>query len=122
MNRIKALRRKHKMTQDALGKYLNTTKQTIHKYETEVVYNIPMKNLKQLTELFNVSVEYLYGWDTQSDPKDIIDPKTIYPFLKDERLVNLLTGFEGWSNAEKQVIYQLLEGQIALKEKKEGRK
>lgn len=41
--RIKLLREKANMTQEELAKLLNTTKQTIYKYEQSVVTNIPSK-------------------------------------------------------------------------------
>ena len=43
-NRLKALRKSKKMTQDELAAALGTSKQTIHRYENGIITNIPPEN------------------------------------------------------------------------------
>ena len=67
--RIKILREKYEMTQDELAKKIGTTKQTIYKYETDVITNIPSDKIEKMAELFSVKPAYLMGWDdTMSTP------------------------------------------------------
>ena len=61
--RIKALREQFGMTQDELAEKLGTTKQTIYKYETGVVTNIPSDKIEEMAALFGVTPSYLMGWD-----------------------------------------------------------
>ena len=64
--RIKAAREALDMTQEELGKLCNTTKQTIFKYETGIVTNIPLDRLEQLAERLGVTPAYLTGWSTDA--------------------------------------------------------
>lgn len=63
--RIKALREQFGMTQDELAEKLGTTKQTIFKYETDVITNIPSDKIEKMAELFGVDPSYLMGWDSK---------------------------------------------------------
>ena len=61
--RIKKLRESHNMTQDQLAEISNTSKQTIYKYETDKITNIPSDKIEAMAEAFGVSPAYLMGWD-----------------------------------------------------------
>jgi transcriptional regulator with XRE-family HTH domain len=66
--RIKELRKKKNLTQEQLARMLKTTKQTIYKYETNVVTNIPIEKVKRMSEIFGASVQYIMCAD--NDPKE----------------------------------------------------
>ena len=61
--RIKAARERRDMTLDEVAKRCNTTKQTIFKYENEIVTNIPYDKIVLLSNALDVSPSYLFGWD-----------------------------------------------------------
>jgi len=61
--KIRMLRKQHGITQEELAEYLNTTKQTIYKYEMGIITNIPLDKIEKLAKKFNVSAAYLAGWD-----------------------------------------------------------
>ena len=61
--RIKELREKRNLTQEELAKKLNTTKQTISKYEKDIVTNIPSDRIEELCTVLNSTPEYILGWD-----------------------------------------------------------
>lgn len=65
--RIKRAREAAGMTQEQLGKFCNSTKQTIYKYETGVVTNIPTNKLEQIAKALNVTPQYLTGWQMRLD-------------------------------------------------------
>ena len=65
--KIRAQREQSGMTQTELGKACGVTKQTIFKYETGVVTNIPLDKLMLISGALNVSAAYLMGWE--DDPK-----------------------------------------------------
>lgn len=71
--RIKALRTSAQMTQDELAKRLDTTKQTIYKYENDIVTNIPLDKIEIMSRLFNVQPSYITGW--VDAPPDILSPE-----------------------------------------------
>lgn len=64
--RIKSCREKANLTQDELAKRLATTKQTIYKYENNIVTNIPSDKIEKMAELFNVTPGFLMGWEKES--------------------------------------------------------
>lgn len=62
--RIKLLREKANMTQEELAKLLNTTKQTIYKYEQSIVTNIPSDRVERIAEVLNSTPAYIMGWES----------------------------------------------------------
>ena len=65
--RIKAARERRDMTLDEVAKRCNTTKQTIFKYENEIVTNIPYDKIVLLSNALDVSPSYLFGWDEKEN-------------------------------------------------------
>ena len=61
--RIKSAREAKKMTQEELGAACGTTKQSIFKYETGIVTNIPLDRLEKIAEILDVSPAFLMGWE-----------------------------------------------------------
>lgn len=60
--RIKRLRCELCLTQDDLALAANTTKQTIHKYETGIIANIPASKIKAIADRLYTTPSYLMGW------------------------------------------------------------
>jgi len=60
--RIRSLREAKRMTQGELGLLCGTTKQTIFKYESGIVTNLPFDRLERIAEVLDVSPIYLTGW------------------------------------------------------------
>lgn len=63
--KIKIARDNAGLTQEELGKKCGTTKQTIFKYETGVVTNIPIDRLELIAEAVGVSAASLLGWESK---------------------------------------------------------
>lgn len=65
---IKKKRTEKQLTQEQLARKIGTTKQTIHRYETGVIQNIPLKKLNQLAAALDVSLLLLLdpGGQTES--------------------------------------------------------
>lgn len=63
--KIKFSRENAGLTQEELGKKCGTTKQTIFKYETGVVTNIPIDRLEMIAKAVNVSAAWLLGWEVE---------------------------------------------------------
>ena len=62
--KIKQLREQNNMTQESLANCLNTTKQTIFKYENDIITNIPMNKLMKIAQVLKTTPEYLMGWES----------------------------------------------------------
>lgn len=65
--RIKALRLNSGLTQTYLAEILDTTKQTVYKYENDIITNIPSDKIEILSKYFNVSPAYILGWEDSSE-------------------------------------------------------
>lgn len=61
--RIKQLRKQHKMTQEQLGQIIGVQKAAIQKYEKGTVQNIKRASLIKLAEVLETTPEYILGWD-----------------------------------------------------------
>lgn len=61
--RIKQLRKQHKMTQEQLGQIIGVQKAAIQKYEKGTVQNIKRVSLIKLAEVLETTPEYILGWD-----------------------------------------------------------
>ena len=60
--RLKELRKQKKMTLDELAAKINTSKQTIHRYENGIITNIPHEKIEQLASALGCSPAELMGW------------------------------------------------------------
>lgn len=60
---IKLLRKQKGLTQEDLAKHINSTKQSIFKYESGIVTNIPIDKLTTIAKVLGCSPAYLLGWE-----------------------------------------------------------
>lgn len=74
--KIKEQRELLNLTQEELGKACGTTKQTIFKYETGIVTNIPMDRLCIIADKLRVTPSWLMGWDDNTPPSGTAAPLT----------------------------------------------
>ena len=65
--RLKAARERKEMTLDDVAKRCKTTRQTIYKYENEIVTNIPYDKIELLSEALGVTPSYLFGWEEKEN-------------------------------------------------------
>ena len=61
--RLKALRLDQGLTQDEVGQRVLVSKQTLYKYENDIVTNIPVDKIELLAEVYHVTPAYIMGWD-----------------------------------------------------------
>lgn len=78
--RIKELRESRKMTQEALGKAVGTTKQTIFKYETGKIENIPYSRLLAIADALGADPLEIIGWKA-ADEGDAGERMISVPFI-----------------------------------------
>ena len=69
-DRIKEKRLLNNVTQEELGKKAGVSKVTIHKYETNVITNIPSDRIKSIARALETTPAYLMGWENKVDNKD----------------------------------------------------
>lgn len=93
--RIKNMRLKNNLTQDELALRINTTKQTIHKYENGIITNIPSSKIEAIANVLNTTPDYLMGWTEEtshksSDYEEILALLEAMPEQKRENAIEYL--------------------------------
>lgn len=73
--RLKALRLDRGLTQDEVGKRVLVSKQTLYKYENDIVTNIPVDKIELLAEVYHVTPAYIMGWE---QPEEDVDDSPSY--------------------------------------------
>ena len=71
-DRIKHLRLEHGLTQTELANSIDSTKQTIFKYESGVITNIPSDKLELISKTLSTTPAYLMGWESHTNTSDVI--------------------------------------------------
>ena len=64
--RLKTLRLDRGLTQDEVGQRVLVSKQTLYKYENDIVTNIPADKIEMLAEVYGVTPAYIMGWESPS--------------------------------------------------------
>ena len=106
--RIRAARERREMTLDEVATRCNTTKQTIFKYENEIVTNIPYDKIVLLSNALDVSPSYLFGWDEkESSPSE--------PSLTEGEKV-LLDLFNRVPEDQQQLVLQMIRAALGSRE------
>lgn len=67
-SRIRTAREAKGFTLDDLGIRCGTTRQTIFKYETGLITNIPLDRIEKIASVLGVSPAYLTGWEDTAEP------------------------------------------------------
>lgn len=67
--RIRELRMISGLSQEELGRRIGVQRAAVNKYEIGTVQNIPITTIEKLAQVFNVSPNYIMGWDYKdADP------------------------------------------------------
>ena len=71
--RIKMCREAKQMTLEELSKYAQVTRQTLSRYETGVITNIPSDNIERIARALGTTPAYLMGWQSSPTKVDIME-------------------------------------------------
>ncbi|MDM8295071.1 XRE family transcriptional regulator [Enterocloster aldenensis] len=66
--RLKNLREKLGISQVDFADKINVSKQTLYKYENNIITNIPSDKIEAAASIGNISPAYLMGWDNNVGP------------------------------------------------------
>lgn len=66
-SKIKLRRKELGLSQTELAKSIGVSKQTLYKYETGIVTNIPSDKIELIAQKLDTSPAYLMGWEQNSD-------------------------------------------------------
>lgn len=71
--RIKSKRESLNISQTDLAKMIGVSKQTLYKYEQDIITNIPSDVIERLSEHLECTPAYLMGWDMKTAKNDIVE-------------------------------------------------
>ena len=75
-SRIKEAREKIGMSQTDMADRIGVSKQTLYKYENDIITNIPSDKIEEISALTGVSPAYMMGWETNQLPSEVIKLQT----------------------------------------------
>jgi transcriptional regulator with XRE-family HTH domain len=83
--RIRALRIQRGLRQEQLAQLIHVSKQTMYKYEFDIVTNIPSDKIETIAKVLNVSPAYIMGWTWSPSPSSMIqnhfsEPEALFKY------------------------------------------
>lgn len=66
--RIRELRMSKNISQTELADMIGQSKQTVYKYETNIVTNIPSDVVERIAIALGTTPSYIFGWSEKSEP------------------------------------------------------
>lgn len=109
--RIKKLRKERKLTLEELASKVNTTAQTIYKYENNIITNIPSDKIELLALNLNSTPSHLMGWD--SPEKDLKKYDTYNLNNLSEKEGELLINYRALDDFGKQTIEIMMNRELS---------
>lgn len=82
--RIRTLRESLGLLQVDVAKDIKVSKQTLYKYENDIVTNIPSDKIEALSKVLKCDPKYIMGWD---EPED-------HPFIYTDEMLDLELKFK----------------------------
>lgn len=102
--RIREQRELLGMSQTELSKRLCVSKQTLYKYEKNIITNIPSNKIEELSKIFHVSESYLMGWEDNLNKEN---SDLIPVILSDSQLLDHIKKILCLNGEHKQATYDI---------------
>ena len=67
---LKSLREAKQLSQTEAARHARVSKQTLYKYENNIITNIPYDVIERMSALYEVSPAYIMGWDAEKGDMD----------------------------------------------------
>ena len=105
--RIKDMRKRKNITQVDLAKRVGISKQTLYKYERNIVTNIPLDVIGKIAAALAVDPSHLMGWDeslgagNSEHDRMTAYAESLLHRLDDSDLKNITRTMEGWLEDDK---------------------
>lgn len=106
-DRIKKQRESLGLTQTELAKKVSVSKQTLYKYETNIVTNIPSDKIELISKILDCSPSYLMGWETEKTSD----------FKSGEGAAILLKKYDLLSDVNKKAVLNIIDNLISTQSK-----
>ena len=111
--RIKMLRERLEMTQPQLASKIGSTKQTIYKYESGKVTNIPSDKFEAIAVALGTTPSALMGWENDEQAIESNASKSILPPVDRSRRERYI-GLDAYGKRASDVLYDALDKLMAV--------
>lgn len=101
-DRIRKQRELAGMSQTDLAEMVKISKQTLYKYETNIVTNIPSDKVEEIAKSLTVSPAYLMGWE---DNLTETNADLVADMLSDKDLIDHIKKLNNLSEEHQQTIF-----------------
>lgn len=101
-DRIRKKRIESGISQTELANKLKIKKQTMNKYEMNIITNIPSDKIEEIAKILDTSPAYLMGWE---DNLNKITADLIPDILSDENLIKHIQKLNSLNKEHKQTIF-----------------
>lgn len=90
--RIKKLREQLGIPQTELARMVGITKQSLYKYESSIITNIPSNKIEAIAKKLNTTPAYLMGWvdNEETEKKNDTITDIILKLRSDSELLNMV--------------------------------
>ena len=101
-DRIRKQRELLGISQTELAEKIKVSKQTLYKYEKNIITNIPSDKIEEISKVLNVSEAYLMGWEDNLNKEN---SDLIPDILSDGKLLDHIKKVMCLNEEHKQTIY-----------------
>lgn len=103
-DRIRKQRELLGISQTELAEKVKISKQTLYKYEKNIVTNIPSDKIEEIARVLNVSEAHLMGWeDSWNEESSVL----IADILSDKKILEHVRKLKCLNDERKQAIYDI---------------
>lgn len=106
-DRIKRKREEKGISQTALAEMVGISKQTLYKYENNIVTNIPSDKIEKIADIFKVSAAYIMGWEDNLTPENA--DLTVDMLTMDSRVIKYIKRLTELSSDQQEIIFNMID-------------
>ena len=101
---LKSLREKKQLSQTEAARHAGISKQTLYKYENNIITNIPYEVIERLSVLYETNPSYIMGWEDEAGE---VTPhgQLVNTYVVNQKRDELYKVYEGLS-PEKQAAFE----------------
>lgn len=105
--RLRKRREQLGLSQTEVANSVNVSKQTLYKYENDIVSNIPSDKIEALARKLETTPEFLMGWEVPSDESKIMmiggNARYLPVFAESDDIEKALELYKAYSDASHDV-------------------
>ena len=106
--RIKQRREELNLKQIELAEKVHISKQTLYKYENDIITNIPSNKLEEIAAALDTTPDYLMGWEVEPE-YNFSMAQDLAKLSKEPRILKYATLLSKLNSSQKDVVYNMID-------------